>query len=149
MLSPERLEELLRETFRPRADDERCMLSCVGASERSDGGLDATLQLVHYYYDEQGKFEIVQVLEQPVLFVPFGAREEEERVAAFVRALERVLAQAMVGLTPGALLPRDLVPADALMLARAETEEDFVRALSVKSRLGKFLAGLSLQGSAR
>lgn len=35
--------------------------------------------------------------------------------------------------------PDELLPCDALMLARAETEEDFVRALKAKSRLGRFL----------
>jgi hypothetical protein len=146
MLSAERLTELLAEIFPARTPDGAVELYAAEAEEDERGDLRVSLMLAQFELSGESRL-VRDIRQQLVLFVPQAVRDEEEgRVAAFARALVRVLGQALQHPLARTGLPCDLVPAKALMLARAETEEDFVRALSARSRLGRFLQGLQGAG---
>lgn len=65
--------------------------------------------------------------------------EDRERVAAYVEALTRVVAEIPME-TFGELLPSDLIHPEVLKLKKARSAADFERALRAKSRLGQFLS---------
>jgi hypothetical protein len=139
MMTAERLTEILQERFPAMAHNGVASLDFVSAEEQN-ASLEATLRLVTWDVDPRaGTSSIRNIMQQPVLFVPAPARDEEARVIAFAGALVDVLGDALAHPGISDLLPHDLVPADALLLARAETERDFVAALRAKSRLGKYL----------
>lgn len=115
-------------------------MTAAGTMERG-GHLFAVLRTLHWDVDEaSGEHSIRDVKEQEVLLVPAMCRDSRARVGAYVRAwaaaLNEVLALAENAERLGGLMPSDLVHAKVLNLARAETEEDFRKALLVKSRLG-------------
>jgi hypothetical protein len=138
ILTPDRLQALLQELFPIGTDGVE--LHLVGADEGEAGELRVQLQLVHYE-DVDGIRQLLEIREQSVALVPLAVRDEPERVVAYGKALARVLPLVLAQHTDRWFLPSDLIPYDALMLARAETEEDFVRALQAKSRLGRYLLG--------
>ncbi|MEZ4237085.1 MAG: hypothetical protein R3F59_13210 [Myxococcota bacterium] len=103
------------------------------AEERPTGDLASTLQLV--LFDAAG--QVVSIREQPVVLVPARHREEPERVRAYLAGWLEAVQQVLQAVPPDAeLYPADLVCADVLDLARAETAADFRAAALTASRLG-------------
>ena len=62
-----------------------------------------------------------------------------DRLAIYLAALERVLADVLETPQLETLMPHDILDLSALKLARASSVEDFEKALRAKSRLGKYL----------
>ena len=62
-----------------------------------------------------------------------------ERVTAMLRAQAQVIGEALATQSLDQLMPHDLLDFSVLELSRAETEEDFAKALRRSGRLGKFL----------
>jgi hypothetical protein len=147
-VSAEDVYELLRE-YLP-VGSPTCTLEFVETSVRSDAIL-AVFRLVHWELDEAGGQSITDVKEQEVLFVPESCRDSRERVAAFCRAWAAVVGEAIRAMgghdRTGSIMPHELMHPAVLKLARAETEEDFQKALRVKSRFGGILAQAKLAGS--
>jgi len=141
-VSVEDVTDVLRETL--PAGSPYCELVAVEAIPRGDDIL-AVLQLILFDIDPAtGDRSVTDVKEQHVYFVPESCRNSRDRVAAFVRAWAAVLTETLTTLGKAdvlaGLMPHELVHVSALKLARAETEDDFKKALRVKSRLGKLLA---------
>lgn len=61
------------------------------------------------------------------------------RIREYVSALAKVIEKALLHPETESACPHDLMDFSALKLARANTEADFVAALSMPSRLGKYL----------
>lgn len=144
-VTAEDLHEIMREAL--PAGSPQCELVFVGAMERDDN-LIAVLQLFIYDVDEAtGERRIRDIKEQEVYFVPESCRDSRARVAAYVRAWAAVLEEVLTPLGDAEVLswsmPHELVHPSALKLARAETEEDFKKALRAKTRLGGLLARAS------
>jgi hypothetical protein len=61
------------------------------------------------------------------------------RIREYAAALAKVIEKALLHPDTDTLYPDDLIDFSALKLAKAQTEADFIAALSVPSRLGKYL----------
>ena len=106
-----------------------------------DGALHVVLQLI-VYEDFDGELQIRDIKEQRVRFVPAVARDDPERVLAWVQGWAAAVGEVLSSAPPGRLdgcLPRQLVDLGPLKLARTETAEQFRAALLKKSRLGRWL----------
>lgn len=144
-VTAEDLHEIMREVL--PAGSPQCELCVVGALERDDN-LFAVLQLILWDLDAAtGTRTVRDIKEQEVYFVPESCRDSRARVAAYVRAWTAVLEETLTALGDAEALawsmPHELVHPSALKLARAETEEDFKKALRAKSRLGGLLGRAS------
>ena len=114
-------------------------------AEREDGALSVTLQLIVYDVVERDGEEMERVRdikEQEVSLVPLAYRGEPGRVRAYVEGWAAAVKEVLAGWSrdrADCSAPADLTNVSVLKLARAETAEDFRRALLTKSRLGKLL----------
>jgi hypothetical protein len=109
--------------------------------ESDAGDLRAAFHLIVWELDESGaKASIVDVREQEIYVVPDGYRDEPARLRAFLDAWAAVMPEVLAHVDAGLyLMPHDLAIFTPLALARAETVDDFRRALLVKSRYGRFV----------
>jgi len=111
-------------------------LEFAGVAELPKDKLGVIIRLVVWDINEEtGVQSLRDVKEQQISLTP---PTDLVRFAAFTRALVRVATRAIERPELETLMPYDFVKFDALKLAKASTEEDFVTALSVKSRLGKY-----------
>ncbi|MEM1348141.1 MAG: hypothetical protein AAGI01_06280 [Myxococcota bacterium] len=99
-----------------------------------------TMRLVFRELDEDsGMLSIRDIVEQPVCFARTEHLEDFERFSAFVRGWADVVRRALEHPEVDTWMPTDFVYLDALELKRPKDAEDYRRALSVASRLGKVL----------
>jgi hypothetical protein len=92
-----------------------------------------------FVYDETGV--VRDIKEQELYFGSTQDTEPKERVHALVQAWASVLSTVLgdLGERADTLMPHDLVPGDAIRLARSRTREQFEQALRAKGRLGKYI----------
>jgi hypothetical protein len=135
------LQQLIGETFPARATNELASLDLVSVEDHADpGAFFVTLRLILWELSTPETLSIIDVKEQQVYFKPPpGAAGSAERIAAFVRALVRVLATVLESPQLPTLMPHDLFVWSPLKLAKPQTDDDFAAALRVKSRLGRYL----------
>jgi hypothetical protein len=110
--------------------------------ENEKGTLVAILRLINWDVDAAGERQTVRdIKEQHVYLLGPDARDEPERVRVFVEAWTSIMPEVLAALDEAGdyLMPHELVDFSPLGLARAETFDDFRRALLVKSRYGRFL----------
>ncbi len=109
--------------------------------ENAAGDLRVTFQLFVWQVDEKGaKASIIDIREQEVYVVPAPCRDEPARLRAFLDAWAALMPEVLASLDASAnLMPHEIVLFSPLLLVRAETVDDFRRALRVKSRYGRFL----------
>ena len=110
-------------------------------TEREES-LCLTLHLVTWERGaEPGERQIRDLKEQQLFLGPVSLLQRGDRLAAFLRgakaALETVFES---GAETETLMPHDLWRHDVLKLMRAQTADDFRRALLVRSRLGRYLS---------
>lgn len=100
----------------------------------------ATIRLI--VWERSGDdWAIRDIKEQQIVMGPAALYRDVDRVAAFFSALGDAIGEIgeLAEDAYGALMPYELLPADALELKRAATAEDFARALRAKRRLGPLL----------
>lgn len=100
-------------------------------------GISVVVRLVVWDIGPAGTKSIRDVKEQQVWFDL--ADSTKERLTIYVRALVAVLSRALAVANVDLLMPHNLLVSSPLKL-KAQTEEQFVKALSMRSRLGKYLA---------
>jgi hypothetical protein len=129
---------LMEERFPISSVDDRVELHFVSDGSGVDGEqLRAVLRIV-VFEDYDGQRMVRDIKEQHVSAGTPDALQDLERYGEFLRALETVFAELSVDALDS-LMPMELFPADALEL-QAQTYDEFGRALSAKSRLGKLLS---------
>ena len=128
---------ILSEAFPAKA--ERASLEYVETVARPTGGFAVVVRLIVWDSSDGGEtLSIRDVKEQEVWFDPNDS--SVERLAAYATAFIHVASCALANIeTVEVLMPHDLFISNVLELSRAETYLDFVKALSVKSRLGRYL----------
>lgn len=136
-LTVEDIHGVLSEAFPAKA--ERASLEYVETVTRPAGGFAVVVRLIIWDSTDGGEtLSIRDVKEQEVWFDPYDS--SVERLSAYATAFVHVASCALANVeTVEVLMPHDLFVSNALKLSRAVTYLDFVKALSVKSRLGKYL----------
>lgn len=141
----EEFEHLMGDVFPARAG--RFSLEQVGAERvparlaGAEDGLRVTLRLVVWDEDPEAP-SITDVKEQQVFTGPVSILERHERLRAFLEGHRDALCtlfEAGPNVTPEWLMPNDLWWPDVLTLVRAQTADDFRRALLARRRLGRFM----------
>jgi hypothetical protein len=133
----EELDEILRDEFPIKAKSELASLEFVELSNRDDGKYSMIARLV--IWDEiDGQRSIRDIKEQDC-FIKLPDDCSFERLVTYLRGMEMALLDALDSPEVRTLMPHDLLDWSALALRKAETVEDFDKALRMKSRLGKFL----------
>ncbi len=81
------------------------------------------------------------VIEQEVRVLDESDLTDQERLFEYLHGLSTVLRSVLSNRRPPGMYPADLfeLRSKVLMLKTAKASDDFVRALSVKTRLGKYL----------
>lgn len=131
------LDELFRARFPVRAASERASLEFVEVAPMGES-YGVTLRLVVWDVDGE-TMSIRDVKEQQVWFDPRDS--SVVRLTQYLKAYDYVASRALAHPEIEMLMPHDLFDGRVLKLAKAQTDVDFVKALSVKSRLGKYLTG--------
>lgn len=134
-LSRDDIDAIFRETFPAKA--ERASLEYVTTSLRDDGDYGIVLRLIIWDALPDGTQTIRDIKEQECWFDPHDV--SPERLAAFGRAHTYVASLALAHPEVDTLMPHDVWKPHVLQLSKPQTEEQFVKALSVKSRFGKLL----------
>ena len=107
--------------------------------EMADSGeMNAVLRAIVFESDGDSRY-IRDIKEQVVNCGSRAHFDDPQRYFSFIRALREIISHCDVEAFESAM-PSDLMPADALDLAKAKNENDFLHALSAKSRLGGFLS---------
>lgn len=141
----EEFDHLMADVFPARAG--RFSLEFVGAERiparlsGTEDGLRVTMRLVVWDADPVAP-SITDVKEQQVYTGPVSILERRERLRAFLeghRDALNTLFETGPSEPPEMLMPHDLWCPDALKLVRAQTAEDFRRAILARSRLGRFM----------
>jgi hypothetical protein len=107
----------------------------------SEDSLRVTLRLVSWARDEEsGERQVRDIKEQQLYLGPASLLRHGDRLAAFLRgscaALKTVFE---AGAETETLMPHDLWRHGVLKLVKAQSADDFRRALLVRSRLGRYL----------
>lgn len=121
------------------AQAERASLEYVETVTRPTGGFAIVVRLVLWDLSADGNTRSIRDLkEQEVWFDPHGS--SLERLSTYATAFVHVASCALGNVERVEwLMPHDLFISNVLKLSRAVSYLDFVKALSVKSRLGKYL----------
>lgn len=105
-----------------------------------DGRFGFTMRLLVCDADAEGKpLSIRDVKEQQMTPNLSKLISDPARTAAFARAHAAVLGQVFASYDVECLMPHDLLSFQPLLLAKSKTEDEFAKALAMKSRLGKYL----------
>jgi hypothetical protein len=116
-------------------------LEYVSIESRGEGKLVVVMRVVRWDINaETGVQSVRDVIEQEISFTVksldlAGVGRLREYVAALVKVIEKALLHPDTEMA----YPNDLMDFSALKLAKANTEAEFIAALSVPSRLGKYL----------
>lgn len=130
--------EMMQQHFPMAGADGRFELSFVEQHPSDDGALIGVLRTIVWDVFE-GERSLRDIKEQRVRCGRTEHLELADRYEAFLRATAMVISQCAVDKLESAM-PIDLIVEDALDLLSARDEDDFVKALRAKSRLGEFLA---------
>lgn len=99
----------------------------------------ATFRTIVWERDpDTGERRVRDIKEQDIYMGWPKLYDERERVAAWAQALERVLSEIPMDKLE-TLMPADLVHPKVLELRKAQSVEDFDKALRAKKRLGQWL----------
>jgi hypothetical protein len=133
----EELQDIFMSEFPLRAKNDLASLEFVELSDRGGEQYGTVVRLI--VWDEiDGKSSIRDVKEQDVyLDLPHDCTFE--RLVIYLRGMEMAMEDVLASPQVETLMPHDLLDWSALKLRKAETAEDFDKALRLKSRLGKYL----------
>jgi hypothetical protein len=133
----EELHDIFMSEFPLKAKNELASLEFVEISDRGDGKYGVVVRLV--IWDEiDGQSSIRDVKEQDC-FIKLPEDCTFERLVTYLRGMDMALQDVLASPQVMTSMPHDLLDWSALALAKAETVEDFDKALRMKSRLGKYL----------
>jgi hypothetical protein len=132
------LENLMRTWFPMRASNELASLEFVEITEREQRGDFGVVVRLVIWDSSDGNLTIRDIKEQDV-FLDMPIECTLDRLGTYLAALEVVLVEVLASKNADYLMPHDLLDLSALELVRAQTTDDFAKALRVKSRLGKYL----------
>jgi hypothetical protein len=133
----EELQEIFLSEFPLEAKDGSASLNFVAVSDRSDGKYGLVVRLMTWE-DNNGKRAIRDIKEQDCL-VELPEDCTFERLVTYFRGMDMAMQDVLTTPRLEILMPHDLLDWSALELRKAETVEDFDKALRMKSRLGKYL----------
>jgi hypothetical protein len=131
----EELEEIFMAEFPLEAKDDSASLNFVMLSDRGGGRYVVVMRLITWE-DDNGKRAIRNIKEQDC-DLPEDCTFE--RLVTYMRGMDMAMQDVLMTPRLEILMPRDLLDWSALELRKAETAEDFDKALRLKSRLGKYL----------
>jgi hypothetical protein len=133
------VDAAFKETFPART--ELSSLEYVSVESKSEGKLAVVMRVIRWdQHPETGVQSIRDVIEQEVGFsVKSLDLAGIGRLREYIAALVKVIEKALLNPESADAYPHDLMDFSALKLAKANTEAEFIAALSVPSRLGKYL----------
>lgn len=139
MIHLDLVDNALRETF--PASSDLISLEYVRVDARDEATLVVTMRIIRWERGPGDEHRMIQDVLEQELEVRVGRLDLAmvARLRDYAAALVAVAARALLHPSAGTLLPADLADWSALSLKRATTQDDFVAALSVPSRLGKYL----------
>lgn len=136
-MTREELQEIFSTEFPLKANNELASLEFVELSDRGNGTYGMVVRLV--VWDKvDGRSSIRDVKEQDC-FIKLPDDCTFERLVMYLRGMDMAMQDVLASPRMESLMPHDLLDWSALALRKAETAEDFDKALRLKSRLGKFL----------
>lgn len=143
MVNLDLVDAAFRDAF--PAKTEATSLEYVSVAAPSEGKLTVVMRIVRWDINpETETMSIRDVIEQEITF---GVKSLDlasvARIREYSAALVKVVEKALTHPDAQFACPDDLMDFSALKLAKAHTEADFIAALSVPSRLGKYLASVT------
>jgi hypothetical protein len=136
-MTREELQDIFMSEFPLKAKNDRASLEFVELSDRDGGEYGAVVRLI-IWEDANGTLSIRDVKEQDI-YVDLPEDCTFERLVMYLRGMEMAMQDVLASPQIETLMPHDLLDWSALKLRKAETVEDFDKALRMKSRLGKYL----------
>ena len=130
---------MVRAGFPIRASNDLASLEFVEITERERrGDFGVVVRLIVWEPSTDDKLSIRDVKEQDV-FLDMPIECTLARLGIYLAALQTVLADVLASKHVELLMPHELLDFSALKLVRAQTADDFAKALRMKSRLGTYL----------
>jgi hypothetical protein len=134
-----RFDEVCREIFPMKSENDLASLEFVELTHKGSS-LRIVLRLVVWDHDAATSVSSIRDIKEQEVY--FGSIHDHEpaRMRALLEGMQRVLARALMAPEIETLMPHDLFRGDVMKLKTAVTADDFAKALSARSRLGKLLA---------
>jgi len=135
------LDKAFRDHFPATAENELASIDYVSVSQRDGGSYGVVIRLIGWELNADAGVKSIRDVKEQEIYLGLPGLDlatigrMRELLAAMVRVLEKALTHAEVE----SLMPHDLVDFGPLKLARSKTVDDFVKAYSVPSRLGRYL----------
>ena len=136
-MTREELEEIFAAEFPLKAKNDLAELVFVELSDRGTGLYGVVVRLI-CWADDHGTRSIRDVKEQDI-YLDLPEDCTFERLVMYLRGMDMAMQDVLASPEVDTLMPHDLLDWSALELRKAETVEDFDKALRMKSRLGKYL----------
>jgi hypothetical protein len=136
-MTREQLQDIFMSEFPLKAKNDLASLEFVELSDRGDGKYGVVIRLF-IWEDANGTLSIRDIKEQDI-YVDLPEDCTFERLVMYLRGMEMAMEDVLASPQVETLMPHDLIDWSALKLRKAETAEDFDKALRLKSRLGKYL----------
>ena len=136
-MTREELEEIFAAEFPLKAKNDLAELVFVELSDRGTGLYGVVVRLI-CWADDHGTRSIRDVKEQDI-YLDLPEDCTFERLVIYLRGMDMAMQDVLASPEVDTLMPHDLLDWSALELRKAETIEDFDKALRMKSRLGKYL----------
>jgi hypothetical protein len=133
----EELQDIFMSEFPLQAKNELASLEFVELSERDGGKYGIVIRLI--CWDEANGTRSIRDIKEQDIYVDLPEDCTFERLVTYLRGMEMAMQDVLASPQIETLMPHDLVDWSALELRKAETVEDFDKALRMKSRLGKYL----------
>ena len=135
-MTREELQEIFSSEFPLKGRNELASLEYVEIADRPDGNFAVVIRLI--CWDENNGVQSIRDVKEQQIYLPVDDCSFE-RLVLYLRGMDMALQDVLASKEVETLMPHDLLDWSALKLAKAETAEDFDKALRMKSRLGKFL----------
>lgn len=136
MATRDELDQAFKDTFPARS--ETASIEYVSIEPRNAEEFGVVMRLIVWDLDASGTRRIRDIKEQE-LYLKLDALDQLGRFVEMLRGMVDVLSRALARADVECLMPHDLVDFGPIRLSRSHTKDDFVRAYSQRSRLGRYL----------
>jgi hypothetical protein len=136
-MTREELQEIFSSEFPLKAKNELASLEFVELDDRGDDAFGIVVRLI--VWDHNNDMLSIRDVKEQSCYLDLPDDCTFERLVTYLRGMDMAMQDVLASPQVETLMPHDLLDWSALDLARAETVEDFDKALRMKSRLGKFL----------
>ena len=133
------IDQAFKDTFPARSPTSS--IEYVSLEQRNDEEFGVVMRLIVWDVNEASGTRSIRDVKEQEIYMKLDALDQASlgRFVEMLRAMVDVLSRALAHSSVEYLMPHDLIDFGPIRLSRSHTKDDFVRAYSQRSRLGRYL----------